>query len=305
MLNHFFIGSLGVSVHLSDPLNISGIALTDYEHGGDKITEVGPDNKAQPAAQPTKEKAVVVKGWALLHVLQHTHSQTKPETYDAILPLCLAHAIADTMGVCRSAVTISNTKGSTKSPDDTYDMAYHGTGQTVLVLYARHVLTAMKRLMRASSFRSQGREASTRPRWNMTKLRVVFEVRPFTEMEVVDYEVARRIDRLQLYSKFYELNRLFTREVSREGVSDVAAVVVDDLGYASRHVLDRPIVTDDARANCTAEMHLHAAEAFHEYVVAVSLLLVGLISCTGSTVFALKLPSHVPSAFNPIIDTDT
>merc|ERR1719183_136278 len=49
---------------------------------------------------------------------------------------------------------------------------------------------------------------------NLTQIKAVYEVRIFEEMHVHGHEVRRRMDMFQMYSRFFELNRMLERSLS-------------------------------------------------------------------------------------------
>jgi len=133
---------------------------------------------------------------------------------------------------------------------------------------------------------------------NMTRVKGVYEVRIFNEMRANDSEVARRVDSLQLYNKFSDLNRMLTRSLAHSGSQ---GVILDDVGYASRHMLHRRALHHGELADCVEEGLLQDARRSHQYVVLIAFVFLGLTTCVGSLVFTIKQPSTVPSRMNPLV----
>merc|ERR1719502_354835 len=138
---------------------------------------------------------------------------------------------------------------------------------------------------------------------NVTQIKAVYEVRIFKEMKTTDAEVGRRIDRFQIYSKFSDLNRLLGRSLSQVDGRSMDGVMLDDVGYASHHQLTRPPLSSGELADCVEEVSLHDARQLHQFIVAMSLIMVALITCAGSTVFTIKHASSVPSRMNPLVSS--
>jgi len=58
--------------------------------------------------------------------------------------------------------------------------------------------------------------------------------------------------------------------------------------------------TDDLE-DCIEEGRLYDARNVHKYVVGLSMILIILTTCAGSSVFAMKQPNIVPSRINPLM----
>merc|ERR1719316_2103980 len=145
---------------------------------------------------------------------------------------------------------------------------------------------------------------SQRSHVNVTQIKAVYEVRIFKEMRFSDSEIGRRVDNFQIYSKFSDLNRLLGRSLAQVDGHSMDGVMLDDVGYASRHQLWRPPLSSDELADCAEEVSLHDARQIHQFIVAVSLIMVALITCAGSTVFTIKHASSVPSRMNPLVNNN-
>lgn len=133
---------------------------------------------------------------------------------------------------------------------------------------------------------------------NVTQIKVVYEIHLLKEMRESDAITARRVDGLQVYSRFTELNRAVGHRMVLAGME---GAMVDDVGYASRRVVQRPPLSNLELAACVEEGLLHDARQMHSYVIGASLLMILLITCVGSTIFGIKYPSHVPGRMNPLV----
>jgi len=245
------------------------------------------------------QEVKVVSSWILFHMPgNHTNSLQSP-----VLPKLvggLRDAVADALEVCRSSVGIVDMRAinidvidkiDLEEEQETKDHSQHKDtpkedGGTLL----EHAARLMRRM---------GSQDQERSHVNVTQIKAVYEVRVFKEMRTSDAEVGRRIDKFQIYSKFSDLNRLLGRSLSQVG--GMSGVMLDDVGYAARHDLTRPPLTSDDLQDCTEEVYLHDARQMHQFIMAMSLILVALITCAGSMVFTIKQASSVPSRMNPLI----
>lgn len=276
--------------------------------GGAVNVTVSAAGSYSPTGNPnvTKEKSVFISSWALVAMLASYDGPLRHNEFPW-LAKGLQHAVADSIGVCRAAVSVSDMRAV--HLDFVYNAApymeeskrhkhkhHHDQGDKVTT----SLLHRFEMLVRRTPHRM------VRPlgHLNMTQVKVVYEARIFDEMRLPASEVARRIDSLQIYSKFSDFNRLLIRQLeSTRGTSKLSAydsVMLDDIGYASRHELPRPVISEENLDDCIEECLLHDARINHQYVVAISLVLVVLITCIGSAVFTIKRPSIVPSRLNPL-----
>jgi len=254
----------------------------------------------------------VVSSWILFHMPgNHTDSLQRPT-----LPLLvggLRDAVADALEVCRSSVGIVDMRAinidvidkvdsgsllqsgedsskQNSSREATQGEAAQGEAATLM----EHAANLMRRMRHDDDEKSHV---------NVTQIKAVYEVRLFPEMRTNDAEVGRRVDKFQIYSKFADLNRLLTRSLSQVDEHSMEGVMLDDVGYASQHQLWRPPLTADELKDCVEEVSLHDARQLHQFIVAISLIMVALITCAGSTVFTIKHASSVPSRMNPLVST--
>lgn len=139
---------------------------------------------------------------------------------------------------------------------------------------------------------------------NFTRVRVSYEVRVFGEMRAGASEIADRIDGLQIYGRFVDLSRSIARSLFRFQQSELLEnVLLDDVGYSFRREEPRPPMKPQEVVDCVEEGLLQDAREDHQYVVLFCCMLVCLIACAGSAVFALKQPSVVPSRANPLLSS--
>ncbi|CAK9104249.1 unnamed protein product [Durusdinium trenchii] len=139
-------------------------------------------------------------------------------------------------------------------------------------------------------------------RVNFTRVKASYEVRIFPEMRVSSKEMVQRIDRLQIFSRFADLNHLLVRSlIHRFRDKPAEGAMLDDVGYGRREVKPRPVLPALQLADCMEEGFLQDAREAHQYVIALCCVLVLFITCAGSAIFSLKQPSVVPSRSNPLI----
>lgn len=242
--------------------------------------------------QTQDHAATVISGWMLLHMLgNHSSSMRHPKL--PWLVTSLRNAIADCLGVCRPAVGIVDIRAVSVDIVDPWGMPYDQKDRLTLVQQSS------RRVMR----NKHGAMYSRGMHENVTQFRAVYEVRIFDEMDTDDAEVARRVDQLQIYGKYAEFNRMLQHSFVVAGAED--SVMLDDVGYANRRVLLRPPMRTGDVSDCAEEVLLKDARLTHQYVVALSFLLIMCIACAGSAVFTIKQPSVVPSRLNSLGSTET
>mmetsp|Transcript_82742 Transcript_82742/g.146539 ORF Transcript_82742/g.146539 Transcript_82742/m.146539 type:complete len:355 (-) Transcript_82742:59-1123(-) len=241
----------------------------------------------------------VISSWVLFHMPgNHTDALQAPMLPNLVG--ALRNGIADGLEVCRSSLGIVDMRAINidvmdKEPEDLppstdiINSDKSPKGSSTLLEHAQ----MMMRRMRS--------EERTMQHVNVTQIKAVYEVRVFPEMRTTESEVGRRVDKFQIYSKFSDLSRLLARSLSEVDIHQFDGVTLDDVGYASKHTLVRPPLSTEDLNDCTEEGLLHDARQVHQFVVAVSLIMVALITCAGSTVFTIKHASSVPSRMNPLI----
>lgn len=250
-------------------------------------------------------QVTVISSWILFHMPgNHTDSLSGPTLPKLVGGL--RDGVADALEVCRSSLGIVDLRAINIDVIDKVDLEEDedtgasssddkdskSDGPTLL----EHAANLMR------SMRAQDRDRS---HVNVTQIKAVYEVRTFTEMRTSDAEVGRRIDKFQIYSKFSDLNRLLGRSLSQVEGHSFDGVMLDDVGYASRHQLSRPPLSESDLADCAEEVSLHDARQIHQFVMAMSLIMVALITCAGSTIFTIKHASSVPSRMNPLVSVNS
>lgn len=243
---------------------------------------------AELSEEAPLERSIVFSSWAVLAML---YDGQLTQRHFKGLEAGLRDAVSDSIEVCRAAVRVVDMHAV--NVDFLLDPSISEDGRRGEASFV-HRLT---QLMRGKESKKERRHH----RMNMTQVKASYEVRMFPQMRMPEAEVARRIDRLQLYSKFGELNRLLQRSLSGSDYPFADTVAVDDVGFASRHVTPRPAMLKSAVADCVEEGLLYDARRWHQSVVGISLVLVVLITCAGSAVFTIKHPSIVPSRMNPLM----
>lgn len=207
----------------------------------------------------------------------------------------LREAVSATLEVCRSAVNITAIRSANLE------------GEIIADLESE----SQSRRAKATTNSGQGRaivrrdydDSEMMEYLNLTQIRVAYEVRIFDEMRVTEPDIARRVDRIQTYSRFADLDRMLERSLSEGDLSDLfPEVTLDDAGYASFRRKARPALHGDDLVDCTEEGLLYDARQTHQRTMVASLVLVVLIAAASSVLFTVKRTSAVPSRWNPLID---
>eukprot|EP00929_Paragymnodinium_shiwhaense_P081345 TRINITY_DN42540_c0_g1_i2.p1 TRINITY_DN42540_c0_g1~~TRINITY_DN42540_c0_g1_i2.p1 ORF type:complete len:457 (+),score=116.66 TRINITY_DN42540_c0_g1_i2:219-1589(+) len=281
----------GAVVHAVPRASLTGAGASDSSRGGgSELVEADGKNVtvlgSPPEEHKKEEQVAVISSWVLIHVMgNHTGALQEPEL--SKFALGLRDAVADALEVCRPSVGVADIRAiniDLVEPEPPRRHVQHPS-----------LVQNWQRIVRSDD---QGQE-----RWinhvNVTQMKAVYEVRVLPDMRMAEMEIARRIDRFQIYGKFSELGRLLSRSFGRSD-RNMDGVVLDDVGYASRHVFWRPPLSPSELEDCTEEVMLRDTRQLHQYVVALSLVLVAFITCAGSAVFTIKHPSIVPSRLNPL-----
>lgn len=248
------------------------------------------------------DRVRVVSSWILFHMPGNHTDALKTPTLPRLVG-GLRDSLADAMEVCRSAVGIVDMRAINidvidkleldKTSEKDVSQQQGSGGESILERAA-----SLMRNMRSDESDTEKSHV------NVTQIKATYEVRIFDEMKVSEAEVGRRIDKFQIYSRFSDLSRLLTRSLSLLDGQGMDGVLLDDVGYASKHDLWRPPLSKDDLADCTEEVSLHDARQIHQFIMAVALIMVALITCAGSTIFTIKHASSVPSRMNPLVVND-
>mmetsp|Transcript_25196 Transcript_25196/g.70229 ORF Transcript_25196/g.70229 Transcript_25196/m.70229 type:complete len:342 (+) Transcript_25196:242-1267(+) len=254
---------------------------------------VALSEKTSTETEPMPEELVsVVTGWVLLHVKGNRTGALKELELPKVV-MGFRNAIADSLEICRPSVGIADLRAI----------------NIRLMRVDREDTSSRRRHFHFGSFSQmwprwmQGRseDADSEKDVSVTQIKAVYEVRMLKQFPMQAVDVARRIDRLQIYSRFNEFARLLVRSFDGIDSKLMEGVTLDDVGFASRHALMRQPLMAEEVEDCGAEMLLHDARRTHQLVVVISLVIVALITCAGSAVITLKNPSVVPSRLNPLI----
>merc|ERR1719201_458111 len=197
-------------------------------------------NKHKNAKQVT-----VMTSWILFHVRgDQTGSVKQP-----ILPKLvggLRNAVADTLEVCRSSVGMIDVRAvNFGMMRKSYGYGYlseddeNNSSQPE----AERLFLNEHRNMRAKD--NVIVKANKSAQVNLTQIKAVYEVRIFEEMHVHGHEVRRRMDMFQMYSRFFELNRMLERSLSDVDGHAFDDVILDDVGYAYQDQVYRPPLSHD------------------------------------------------------------
>lgn len=245
------------------------------------------------------DRVRVVSSWILFHMPGNHTDALKQPTLPRVVG-GLRDSIADAMEVCRSAVGIVDMRAINIDVIDKLELEkvsekdnshQQSEGSSILERAA-----SLMRHMRADE-----ESDAEKSHVNVTQIKAIYEVRIFPEMKVSEAEVGRRIDKFQIYSRFSDLSRLLSRSLGLLDGQSMDGVLLDDVGYASKHDLWRPPLSKDELADCAEEVSLHDARQIHQFIMAVALIMVALITCAGSTIFTIKHASSVPSRMNPLV----
>lgn len=276
------------------------VTIVDAREANPAMMLALQDNSNAANAKPVS----VVTSWVLFHMPgNHTESLKSP-----VLPKLVGgvrDAVADALEVCRSSLGIVDMRAINIDVNDKYDDYLEEQASVVDKKDNTKSDDSNTLLEHAANLMRNMRLADkTKTHVNVTQIKAVYEVRIFKEMRYSDAEVSRRVDKFQIYSKFSDLNRLLGRSLSQVDGHSMDGVLLDDVGYATRHEVSRPPLSSGDLADCVEEVSLHDARQLHQFIVAVSLIIVALITCAGSTVFTIKHASSVPSRMNPLVSTD-
>lgn len=279
--------------------------------GLNATTVVGLDSSGAQTANSTYQ-TTVVSSWVLVGMMGNfgvpLADSEKPWIIRGI-----RDAVADSLEVCRSSVTLVDVRGLNVVPFSTLSAPGATTMSPATAIRsddsalggsmgALSVLKSM--LSRRSAIKAKNHGRDPFESMNITRIRATYEVRIFPAMRATVPQVARKVDLLQSYSRFNDLSRMVATTLAASAgpvKGDSISVVLDDLGYGSVHYLDRGDMSTDDLEDCIEEGRLYDARNVHKYVVALSMILIIMTTCAGSSVFAMKQPNIVPSRINPLM----
>jgi len=236
---------------------------------------------------------VVVSSWVVISV----YSRGAEPLDKSVMPALTAGvrgALADALEVCRPSVSVHGLRSSAFGGGIS-DVSLISTGQRQAQRAASLADRAEKIVRRA--YVNDAMHPTTR----FSQVEVTYEVRIDESIGASDAEIAHRIDSLQLYSKFADLNLLLLRWLdgtpAPQGILELG---LSDLGYANKRKEVRQVFSAEQISSCMEEGMLRRAKQNHQYVIMSALAMSVLIACVGSLVFAVKVPSHIPSRMNPL-----
>lgn len=261
---------------------------------------VGTDWKSHEKSAGQPEMATVITSWVLFHMPgNHTAALTQPALPQLVSGL--RNALADALMLCRPSVGIIDMRAVNIEVIEPRPWGKEESFGASMLERTKRVMRLDQEEHHKDARQRLNGEARTGDRINVTQVKAAYEVRIFSEMRSKTAEVAVRVDKLQLYTHFSELNRHLGHSLASMDKYPLENVMLDDIGYAARHELKRPPIVFDSAADCVEEGLLADSRIIHQYVMAFSLTLVGLTTCAGSTVFTIKHASGVPSRLNPLV----
>lgn len=289
------------------PLEASQAATVDSSKAS---ASSSGDGVAGTSSESTAGSSVVVSSWILLSLTGGDFAPDKQKTRLDRLAAAIRTALAESLNVCRASVHVTDM--STKDADSSFlevleaqwippwrkkrwrDHRFHRREP----VWDGHNLAKMAVLMRrANHFDIEGFTQE-----NFTHLKASYEIRIFPDMRVPAKDVTSNIDRLQMFSRFADLNHLLVRNILHSQSESLASsVMLDDVGYSVRETTARSPLSALQMADCIEDGLLQDAREVHQYVIAFCCILVLLITCAGSAIFSLKQPSLVPSRTNPLL----
>eukprot|EP00930_Biecheleria_cincta_P050332 TRINITY_DN35496_c0_g1_i1.p1 TRINITY_DN35496_c0_g1~~TRINITY_DN35496_c0_g1_i1.p1 ORF type:complete len:358 (+),score=63.28 TRINITY_DN35496_c0_g1_i1:162-1235(+) len=285
----------------------SRTAAINTSAGSGVSSDLGAANGSSESAP---DSAVAVSSWIVMTLAARNPAPGKDEKRLNTLADAIRTALAETLNLCRASVHV--TEMSTKDADSTvFELLethwmrpswrkhmWHDRFHRTEPVWDSHNLAKMASLMRKAS--NIGIDDFTL--LNFTHLKASYEIRIFPDMRVPAEDMTSRIDRLQLFGRFADLNHVLVRNIVHGRSEALAeAVMLDDVGFAARDDKARFPLSAAQLADCIEDGLLQDARAMHQYIIAFSCILVLLISCASSAIFSLKQPSLVPSRANPLL----
>eukprot|EP00930_Biecheleria_cincta_P081333 TRINITY_DN7019_c0_g1_i1.p1 TRINITY_DN7019_c0_g1~~TRINITY_DN7019_c0_g1_i1.p1 ORF type:complete len:353 (+),score=61.87 TRINITY_DN7019_c0_g1_i1:152-1210(+) len=268
------------------------------------------DGVAGASSEGAPGFSVVVSSWIVMTLTGGDPAPDKEKKRLDGLAEGIRTALSEALGVCRASVHVTDM--STKDTDSSFlevleahrnpRWRQHTLGDRRFQHRERvwdgHNLAKLAALMRRASHD----DLDDFTQLNFTHLKASYEVRIFPDMRVPVKELTSRIDRLQMFSRFADLNHVLVRNIVHGQSETLAeAVMLDDVGYALRETKARSPLSASQMADCIEDGLLQDAREVHQYIIAFCCILVLLITCAGSAIFSLKQPSLVPSRTNPLL----
>jgi hypothetical protein len=246
------------------------------------------------------QKSVIISSWISMSLIGASDGPLKKEQFPW-LARGIQAALSSSLGVCQASLHVVDMMNAGDGLiSDGLVIRKHGPSRPFYASAA--LINGITRLVRSD----EDKDVHKLRDMNYTRVKAFFEVRIFPAMRASSEEINARIDRLQIYSRFAELSHELVQSLGRRPTSQTAeTVLLDDIGFAVQKEELRPSPTDAEMGDCIEEGLLQDARQTHQYVVALACLLVVLITCAGSSIFALKHPTLVPSRTNPLMPPPT
>lgn len=249
------------------------------------------------------QKSVIISSWVSMSLIGASDGPLKQEQFPWLARGVQA-ALSSSLGVCQASLHVVDMMNAGDGViSDGLVIRRHGPSRPFYASAA--LLNGISRLVRSVESKDK-KDVHKLKDMNYTRVKAFFEVRIFPAMRASSEEMNAKIDRLQIYSRFAELSHELVQSLGRRPTSQTAeTVLLDDIGFAVQKEEFRPSLTDGELGDCIEEGLLQDARQTHQYVVALACLLVVLITCAGSSIFALKHPTLVPSRTNPLMPPPT
>jgi len=268
------------------------------------------DNVAGASSESAAGSSIVVSSWIVLTLTGGDPAPDKEQKRLNGVAEGIRTALSEALGVCHASIHVTDV--STKDADSSFlEML-----ETHWIPSSRKHTWRDRRLQRGEPIwdgnnvarmaalmrRASHIDIDDFAQLNFTHLKASYEIRIFPDMRVPAKEITSRIDRLQMFSRFADLNHVLVRNIVHGQSETLAeAVMLDDVGYALRETKARSPLSASQMADCIEDGLLQDAREAHQYIIALCCILVLLITCAGSAIFSLKQPSLVPSRTNPLL----
>lgn len=246
------------------------------------------DSAAGASSESAAGSSVLISSWIVLTLTGGDPAPDKEKKRLNSLAEGIRNALSEALGVCSASVHVTDM--STKDTDTSFlevlethwipssrkqlwrDRRFH-RGKPV---WDGNNLAKMAALMRRASHI----DIDDFTQLNFTHLKASYEIRIFPDMRVPAKEITSRIDRLQMFSRFSDLNHVLVRNIVHGQSETLAeAVMLDDVGYALREMEARSPLSASQMADCIEDGLLQDAREAHQYIIAFCCILVLLITC--------------------------
>lgn len=282
--------------------------LKQEDTGEQELAPTVPDGASSALAQTRSVEQVAVASWVSVLVLDKSFVHATPLNS---ISNAIQAALAESLEICHSAIRVrdvhprgdtsvvqvqeSRRKANVRRPSSTSLAGRLSNSLMGHFSWLAHV-AFQRRVDALLELAVNSKEAQS-----ITEVRIDYEVRVLKELEATDKEIMARVSYLEGYNMFTRFNDDFATALSREDSKLVHKVMLEDVGPASREIVDEEDLSQSKSSACTEEGLLRNARRTHQTVLLLSIALVLLIVCTGSVVFTVKQPSLIPSRLNPLI----